>query len=207
LVDTTLARQFFPGRSPVGATFQFVAGGQPPFVIIGVVEQARLYDIDQDGRPQVFIGSDGARFLSLAIRTGGDPRVLIPEVRSAIRRVDPRVSLSNIRTMDEIVSDALRQQRISVVLIVAFAVGALLLVAMGLFGVVSGSVTRRRRELAMRLVLGTDHRSLVRLVLREGALLVATVCWLAFPVSTSPAAYCAVSWLVYRHRSLSPWSP
>jgi len=173
LIDTTLARQFFPGRSPVGATFQFVAGGQPPFVIIGVVEQARLYDIHQDGRPQVFIGSDGARFLSLAIRTGGDPRGLIPEVRSAIRRVDPRVSLSNIRTMDEIVNDALRQQRISAVLIVAFACGAVLLVAMGLFGVVSGSVTRRRRELAMRLVLGTDHRSLVRLLLREGALLVA----------------------------------
>jgi len=173
LIDTTLARQFFPGRSPVGATFQFATGNQPPFVVIGVVEQARLYDVHQDGRPQVFIGSEGARFLSLAIRTRGDPSALIPEVRAAIRRVDSRVSLSNIRTMDEIVSDALRQQRISAVMIVVFALGALLLVAMGLFGVVSGSVTRRRRELAVRLVLGTEHRNLIRLVLREGALLVA----------------------------------
>jgi putative ABC transport system permease protein len=173
LIDTTLARQFFPGRSAVGATFQFVQGNHPPFVVIGVVEPARLYDVHQDGRPQVFIGSEGARFLSLAIRTDRDTRSLIPEVRSAIRRVDPRVSVSSIRTMDEIVSDALRQERISAVLVVAFAFGALLLVAMGLFGVVSGSVTRRRRELAVRLVLGTDHRSLVRLVLREGALLVA----------------------------------
>ena len=173
VIDTTLARQFFPGRSPVGATFQFVAGNQPPFVVIGVVKQARLYDVHQDGRPQVFIGSEGARFLSLAIRTDKDPRVLIPEVRSAIRRIDSRVSLSNIRTMDEIMRDALRQQRISAVLIVAFASGALLLVAIGLFGVVSGSVTRRRREMAVRLVLGSDHWHLVRLVLREGALLVA----------------------------------
>ena len=172
LIDTTLARQFFPGRSPVGATFQFVAANQPPFVIVGVVEQARLYDVYQDGRPQVFIGSEGARFLSLAIRTNRDPRALIPEVRSVIRRIDSRVSLSSIRTMDEIVSDALRQQRVSAVLIVAFACGALLLVAMGLFGVVSGSVTRRRRELAVRMALGCDHRRLVRLVLQEGALLV-----------------------------------
>jgi putative ABC transport system permease protein len=164
--------QSFPGRSPVGATFQFVAGGQSPFVIIGVVEQARLYEVHEDGRPQIFIGSEGARGLSFAIRTAGDPHSLIPDVRSAVRRVDSRISLSNIQTMDEIMNDALRQQRIGAVLIVAFALGALLLAAMGLFGVVSGSVTRRRHELAVRLALGSDHKSLVRLVLREGARLV-----------------------------------
>jgi putative ABC transport system permease protein len=74
--------------------------------------------------------------------------------------------------MDEIVGNSLRQQRTSAVLIAAFALGALLLAAMGLAGVVSGSVTRRHHELAVRLALGADQRNVLRLVLREGALLV-----------------------------------
>ena len=75
--------------------------------------------------------------------------------------------------MDDVVSDSLRQQRISAVLIAGFALGALLLAAMGLFGIVSGSVNRRQHELAVRLALGADHRRVLRLVLGEGALLVA----------------------------------
>jgi putative ABC transport system permease protein len=74
--------------------------------------------------------------------------------------------------MDEIVGDALRQPRVSAVLVAGFALGALLLAAMGLFGVISGSVTRRRRELAVRLALGADHRRVLRLVLGEGVWLV-----------------------------------
>jgi putative ABC transport system permease protein len=74
--------------------------------------------------------------------------------------------------MDEIVGDAVRQQRVSAVLISGFALGALLLAAMGLFAVVAGSVTRRRHELAVRLAVGADHRRVLRLVMGEGALLV-----------------------------------
>ena len=74
--------------------------------------------------------------------------------------------------MDQVVSDSLRQQRLIAVLITGFSLSALLLAAMGLFGVVSGSVTRRRHEIAVRLALGADPGQLVRLVLREGALLI-----------------------------------
>jgi putative ABC transport system permease protein len=97
----------------------------------------------------------------------------VPEVRAAIRNLDPRLALAEVRTMDDVVDDALRRQRISAVLISGFAVGALLLAAMGLFGIVSGSVTRRRHELALRLAVGADYGRLVRLVLGEGAALVA----------------------------------
>jgi putative ABC transport system permease protein len=89
-----------------------------------------------------------------------------------MRRVDPRLAVSQVRTMNEIVDESLSQQRLGAVLIGGFALGALLLAAMGLFGVVSGSVTRRRHELAMRLVLGADYGRVLRLVLGEGALLV-----------------------------------
>src|SRR5262249_9872888 len=86
--------------------------------------------------------------------------------------VDPRVPVGDARAMDDIVQASLSPQAIGGALTSAFAVGALLLAAMGLYGVVSGSVTRRRHELAVRLALGADHRRVLRLVQKEGALLV-----------------------------------
>ena len=113
--------------------------GDRPVTIVGVVEQARLYDVHEDGRPQIFVRAEdwGYRPLLYVIRTGRDPHALIPEVRSAVRKLDPRVAIGDVRTMDEIVGDALRQQRTSAALTTAFALGALLLAALGLFGVVS----------------------------------------------------------------------
>ena len=173
LIDRNLAKQFFPTGNQLGATFPFQR--DQTLTIVGVVEQARLYDVHQDGRPQLYIRAEdfGYRTLAFVLRTGREPQTLIPEARSAIRRIDPRLAVAEMRTMDEIVGDAVRQQRISAVLIAAFAIGALLLAAMGLFGVVSGSVTRRRHEFAVRLALGADHRRVMRLVLGEGARLVA----------------------------------
>jgi putative ABC transport system permease protein len=97
---------------------------------------------------------------------------MIPDVQAMIRRIDPRLTVTQVRTMNEIIAEGLSQQRLGAVLIGGFALGALLLAAMGLFGIVSGSVTRRRHELAMRLVLGADYGRVLRLVLGEGALLV-----------------------------------
>ena len=128
----------------------------------------------QDGRPQLYFRAEdnGSRSLAFVLRTGRDPHAIAPDVRAAVRRIDPRLALAELRTMDEIVGDALRQQRISAVLIAGFALGALLLAAMGLFSVVSSAVTRRRHEFGVRLALGADHGRVLRLVLREGALLV-----------------------------------
>ena len=135
-----------------------------------------MYDVHQDGRPQVYVRAEdwdfAMRTLSFAVRTERPPDSVIPDVQAAIRRIDPRLAVSQVRTMNEIVDEALSQQRLGAVLIGGFALGALLLAAMGLFGVVSGSVTRRRHELAMRLVLGADYGRVLRLVLGEGALLV-----------------------------------
>jgi putative ABC transport system permease protein len=171
LIDRHLADQFFPTGSPLGAT---ISSGDQSLTIVGVVEQARLYDVHQDARPQFFVRAEDAQYrtLSFVLRTGRDPASLIPEARHAIRRIDPRVALANVKTMEEIVADALRQQRLSAVLVAGFALGALLLAAVGLFGVVSGSVTRRRHELAVRLALGADPGRVVRLVVGEGAQLI-----------------------------------
>ena len=171
MIDTAIARRFFPEGNALGATIPY---GDRSFTIIGVVNQARLYDVHADGRPQILVRAEdlGVRPLFFVMRTTREPHSLLPEVRAAVRRIDPRVPVADARAMDDVVQASLSPQAIGGALISAFAVGALLLAAMGLFGVVSGSVTRRRHELAVRLALGADHGGVLRLVLKEGAQLV-----------------------------------
>jgi len=170
MIDTAIARRFFPDGNAIGATIRL---GERPSTIIGVFNQARLYDVHADGRPQILVRAElGFRPLFYVMRTTREPHSLLPEVQSAVHRIDPRVAVGDARAMDDIVQASLSPQAIGGALISAFAVGALLLAAMGLFGVVSGSVTRRRRELAIRLALGADHGRVLRLILKEGALLV-----------------------------------
>jgi predicted permease len=180
LIDDHLARQFFPAATPLGAKVPF---GDGSLTVVGVVRQARLYDVHEDGRPQLYVRAEDAGFRTLfyVIRTSRAPESLIPEVRSVIRSIDPRLAAAEARTMDQIAGDAVRQQRLSAVLIAGFALGALVLATMGLFGVVSGSVTRRRHEFAVRLALGADHGRVLRLVLGDGARLVAAGLLLGAP--------------------------
>ncbi|HET7566289.1 MAG TPA: ADOP family duplicated permease, partial [Gemmatimonadaceae bacterium] len=171
IIDRTLATRFFPTGSALG--HRLMLDGDS-LTVVGVVEQARQYDIYKDGRYQVYLRDIDypARTLFFALRTSRDPMSLVPAVRAAVHRVDPQLAVSDVRSMDQVVSQSLRQQRVSAVLIAGFSLAALLLAAMGLFGVVAGSVTRRRHELAIRLALGADHGLLLRQVLGEGAMLV-----------------------------------
>jgi putative ABC transport system permease protein len=171
LIDEQVARQFWPDASPLGATFTF---GDETVTIVGVFRQPRLYDVHADGRPQALIRAEdwGYNSLSYVVRARRDARSVIPDLQAAIRSVDPQLAVADVRPMSEIVGNALREERVSAVLIAGFALGALLLAAMGLFGVVSASVTRRRHELAIRLALGADNPRLLRLVMGEGARLI-----------------------------------
>ena len=174
MIDSALARRFFPDGNAIGAKIPLL--DERGVTIIGVVDQARLYDVHADGRPQILVRIEDAeigRFaLAFVMRSTREPQSLLPDVRAAVRRIDPRLPVIDPRSMDEIVDQALSPQKTGAALISAFAIGALLLAAMGLFGVVSGSVTRRRHELAVRMALGADHRRVLRLVLKEGAVLV-----------------------------------
>src|SRR5688500_3098354 len=116
LIDTLLARQLFPTSRTLGVTLPF---RDRPVTIVGVVDQARMYNVYQDGRPQLFVRAEdwGYRSLSFVVRMRREPQLLISDVRTAIRRIEPRLAIAEVRTMDEIVSDALRQQRMSAILI------------------------------------------------------------------------------------------
>jgi putative ABC transport system permease protein len=173
IVDRQIAESFFPNTTPVGATMRYAGD---TLTIVGLVDHLRLYDVHRNGRAQVFLRNDDAPVfssLSFAVRTTRPPESLAPDVLAAVRRVDPELAVADLRPMESLIADSLRQQRLSAVLIGGFSLGALLLASMGLFGVVAGSVTRRRHELAVRLAMGADHRRLLGLVVGEGALLIA----------------------------------
>ena len=171
VIDRPLAEYFFPTGNPLGAQIPF---GEDSLTIVGVVEQARLYNVHQDDRPQLYIRAEdwAYRTLTFVLRSTRSTESLIRDARAAVNSVDPQLALAQVKPMDEIVGDSLRQQHISAVLIAGFSIGALLLAAMGLFGVVSASVTRRKHEIAVRLALGADYGRVMRLMLGEGARLI-----------------------------------
>lgn len=201
VIDEQLASRFFPTGTPIGAAIPFRGRS---LTVVGVVKQPRLSALHEDGRPQLFIrAEDWVGFMPVwVIKTDGDPQALISGVRRAIREIDPRIPVSSVQTMDEIVDDALRQPRISAVLIGGFALGALLLVAMGVFGMISGSVVRRHGELAVRLALGASHQRTLRLVLSEGALLVGVGMVIAIP-----GVYASGGLIRGLLVNVSPWDP
>ena len=193
MIDTGVARRFFPDGNAVGSQIRF---GQRSLTIVGVVGQARLYGLHSDGRPQVLVRAEdfGMRPLFYVMRTTRDPHSLLPDVTAAIRRIEPRVPVGDPRSMDDLVQASRSPQAIGASLVGAFALGALLLTAMGLFGVVAGSVTRRRHELAVRLAVGADHQRILRLVLVEGALLVSAGLLIGAPGTYSVTARFADCW-------------
>jgi len=180
IIDQSLAARFFPTGNPVGATIQFQ---DDSLRVVGVVAHARQGDVHQDGRPQLYLRNENytAGTLFFVIRTAGEPLSRFPDVHAAIQRVDPQLAVSKVRSMEQVVGESLQQQRISAVLLGGFAVAALLLATMGLFGIVSGSVSRRRHELAVRMALGADGGRVLKLVLGEGALLVGIGLLVAVP--------------------------
>ena len=180
VIDRTLAATFFPASDAVGRTLIIA---KDTMSIVGVVDHARQYDLHSDGRPQVYLRDEDDTYgaLYFAIRADRDPHDLIPDVRAALRRLDTQLALSQVQSLGDVVDDSLRQQRVSAVLIAGFSVGALLLAGMGLFGVVAGSVARRKHEIAVRLALGADRGRVLRLVLGEGARLVAIGVLVAVP--------------------------
>ena len=183
VVDKALADYFFPNANALGTRIPF---GDPDTVtIVGIVQQARMYDISKDDRPQLYFRADenisGTRSMFYVLHTDGDPARLTTDVRRAIRQVDPQLAVAALATMEELTNQSVSKQRVTAVLIGGFALGGLLLAAMGLFGVVAGNVTRRRHEMAVRIALGAEHGRVLRGVIGEGAVLVALGLVLAAP--------------------------
>ena len=171
IIDDVLARRFFPNSSPVGRQAAFLGDTA---TIVGVIDQPRFYNVHSDDRGQVYtsFASLPTQTMSYAVRSEIDPTTLIGAARQALRELDPAVPMSEIRTLESIVTDSLGKQRLSLTLLGGFALGALLLATLGIYGVVANSVTRRTQEMGVRMALGADAARVLRMVLGQGLRLV-----------------------------------
>jgi putative ABC transport system permease protein len=180
LINEALARRLFPGGNAVGE--HLVVDFGKPFhgQIVGVVSDVRIYGQANDVPDQMYfsIRQPGAGFgatrMRLVARVQGDASAITPQVRAVLRELDPDVPLASVEPMVDILSGSIRNVRFRAGLLAGFAGAAFLLAVIGLYGVLAYSVTRRSRELGIRVALGARSAEVFRLVVRDGMVLVAS---------------------------------
>jgi predicted permease len=175
IINEHMAKYYWPGTSAIGKRFRF--GGPttdttraPWMTIVGVVADMRRTGVDMPVREELFAPFEQGQSNGnvLAIRTTRSPMSIVPSVRAAIRSIDANQPVSNVRTMDDMLSRLIAQRRFSMTLVVAFAGLALVLAAIGAYGVTSYLVSQRTKEIGVRLALGADPGRVTRLVVLDG---------------------------------------
>jgi len=177
VINETMARTFWPGEDPIGRRMRMGGGG--PLTVVGVVRDVHHLGLDRDARAEMYRPVDQFRFgsrpnaegissLTWAVRVEGDPTAATTFVRQAIQRVDPGLGLSDVATMERVVSDSTSDRRLGLALFALLGGLALTLAAIGVYGVVAYSVSRRTHEIGVRMAIGARPFDVRRMVLSEG---------------------------------------
>jgi putative ABC transport system permease protein len=173
LVNEGLARRYWPDESPVGKRIR--SPGGPWVTVVGIARDTRVRGLvgEEDTGLYRPLRQSDAEVLSVVLRTSMDPATLAPSLRETVRSLDRDTPVEGIRSMEQLVSASVADRRFTMLLLAAFGATALLLGAMGIYGLLAYSVNERRREIGLRMALGAHERDVLRLVVRQGALLAA----------------------------------
>ena len=186
VVNEAFVRKYFRGQNPLGQQLKISDKGPHGTVtIVGVVENTHQTAMSDDVQPEINVsylqlGPDDeltpyilASFTNLALRTHSDPAMIIPELRTALREVDPDMAVMDIRTMQDLVDTSLGSQTLAVRLLWIFAGSALLISIAGIYGLLAYNVSQRTRDIGLRMALGATRGNVVQMILGQAVLLLA----------------------------------
>jgi putative ABC transport system permease protein len=172
IINQSLARQYFAGTNPIGQRLTF---GRPSpktawHTVVAVVADEKQDGLATEVKPEVYDPhtQDPRDTMSIVVRTSGDPLAILPGVRREIAALDGRLALYDIRTLQQVVDQSLAPERLATSVLTGFAGGALLLAAIGLYGIVAFAVNARTREIGLRLALGASRPAVLWMVVWDG---------------------------------------